>query len=193
MVKKLLRYFAACVCALAGAAVLLPLLYGERCAMGMWAAFPLLFLAYAAAFGMPGQLKAPWRRLWKTLAVLCAVWFGFLNPWGPGDDLPVAEKMMGLARHAHSVILYEMTGILWMLLLPAALTACYSTSGELIRRAFPRMPLWLSLPPAVLLPAAALLIWPDRLFSILQLLLPWRYLVSLICGAGLMICSRRRA
>ncbi|MBR5502522.1 MAG: YdcF family protein, partial [Oscillospiraceae bacterium] len=76
MVKKLLRYFAACVCALAGAAVLLPLLYGERCAMGMWAAFPLLFLAYAAAFGMPGQLKAPWCRLWKTLAVLCAVWLG---------------------------------------------------------------------------------------------------------------------
>ena len=139
------------------------------------------------------QKSARWTVVPWALAALCAVWFGFLNPWGPGDDLPVAEKMMGLARHAHSVILYEMTGILWMLLLPAALTACYSTSGELIRRAFPRLPFWLSLPPAVLLPAAALLIWPDRLFGILQLLLPWRYLVSLICGAGLMICSRRRA
>ena len=139
------------------------------------------------------QKSARWTVVPWALAVLCAVWFGFLNPWGPGDDLPVAEKMMGLARHAHSVILYEMTGILWMLLLPASLTACYSASGELIRRAFPRLPFWLSLPPAVLLPAAALLIWPDRLFGILQLLLPWRYLVSLICGAGLMICSRRRA
>ena len=47
--------------------------------------------------------------------------------------------------------------------------------------------------PAVLLPSAALLIWPDGLFGILQLLLPWRYLVSLICGLGLMICTRRRA
>lgn len=129
----------------------------------------------------------PW-----ALAVLCAVWFGFLNPWGPGDDLAIAEKMMGLARHAHSVILYEMTGILWMLLLPAALTACCSTSGELIRRAFPRLPLWLSLLPAVLLPSAVLLLWPDRLFGILQLLLPWRYPVSLICGLGLMFCTRRR-
>ena len=74
MAKKLFRYLAACVCALAGAAVLLPLLYGERCAMGMWAAAPLLFMAYGAAFGTPKKLKTVWQRVWKTLAALCTVW-----------------------------------------------------------------------------------------------------------------------
>ncbi len=148
---------------------------------------PLLFLKNGAA------KTARWAAVPWALAVLCAVWFGFLNPWSPGDELPIAEKMMGLARHAHSVILYEMTGILWMILLPSALTACFSAAGELICRAFPRLHLWLALLPAVLLPAAALLIWPDKLLAAWQFVLPWRYAVSLLCGLGLMITGRRRA
>lgn len=136
---------------------------------------------------------AAWAFVPWGLGLLCALWFGFLNPWLPGDDLAIAEKMMGLARHAHSVILYEMSGILWMLLIPAALIACFSTSGEIISRAFPRLPLWAALLPAVILPTACKLIWPDELFLILQTLLPWRFAISMLCGLGLMLGSRRRA
>lgn len=126
------------------------------------------------------------------LGLLCAVWFGFLNSWASGDDLAVAEKMMGLARHAHSVILYEMSGVLWMLLIPAALIACLSASGQLIGRAFPKIPLWISL-MVIAIPSAAASLWmTDSLFAVLQTVLPWRYVISLICGLGLMLTARRR-
>lgn len=135
-----------------------------------------------------GWAAAPW-----ALALLCAVWFGFLNPWAAGDDLAVAEKMMGLARHAHSVILYEMSGILWMLLIPTALICCLSASSGMISRAFPRLPLWAALLPVCLLSSAAVLWLPERLFALLQTLLPWRYLISFLCGLGLLITGRRSA
>lgn len=143
--------------------------------------------------GMNPKKTAAWAAAPWGLALLCAVWFGFLNPWAAGDELAVAEKMMGLARHAHSVILYEIAGVLWMLLIPTALTACFSSSGGLIRRAFPRLPFWISLLPAALLSSAGVLIWPDGILFILQYVLPWRYAVSLICGLGLLITCRRRA
>lgn len=147
----------------------------------------------ALLFWHPGSRKAAgWAAASWALALLCAVWFGFLNPWSAGDHLAVTEKMMGLARHAHSVILYEMTGILWMLLIPAALSACFSFSGQVISCAFPRLPLWTALAPAAALPTLFVLIWPEYAFTILAWLLPWRYAVSLLCGLGLMILQRRQ-
>jgi len=139
------------------------------------------------------QKTAGWAAVPWALAVLSALWFGFLNPWAAGDDLAVAEKMMGLARHAHSVILYEMSGILWMLLIPTALIACLSASGGLIHRAFPRLPLWAVLLPVSLLAASAVLWLPEQLLFWMRTLLPWRFAISLICGLGLWISSRRRA
>ena len=156
------------------------------CGAGAVWMIPLLFLKNQ-------QKTAGWALVPWALAVLCALWFGFLNPWAAGDELAVSERMMGLARHAHSVILYEMSGILWMILIPTALIACFSFSGDFIRRAFPRFPFWLSLLPAAVLSGGALLIWPDAILSVLQLLLPWRYAVSLFCGLGLLITGRRRA
>lgn len=144
-------------------------------------------------FGRGSTRKtAGWAALPWALCVICAVWFGFLNPWSAGDELPIAEKMMGLARHAHSVILYEMSGVLWMLLIPTALITCLSASGEWITQAFPRIPLWAALLPLGLLSAAAVLFVPEVLFSILQTLLPWRFVISLICGVGLLIHQWRK-
>jgi len=133
-----------------------------------------------------GWAIVPW-----VLCVICALWFGFLNPWSPGDNLPVAEKMMGLARHAHSVILYEMSGVMWMLLIPTALTGCFSTGGQLIIRAFPRLPDWLALVWLPVLALSAALIWPKSIFGILSAALPWRLAVSLACGVILLIVKRR--
>lgn len=139
-----------------------------------------------------GRRTAGWTFVPWGLCVLCAVWFGFLNPWSAGDTLAVAEKMMGLARHAHSVILYEMTGILWMILLPTSLTACFSASGQLIGGAFPSLPEWISLAFLPLLAVSGSLFLSGQMFSLLNLLLPWRFVLSLFCGAGLLVCSRRR-
>lgn len=140
-----------------------------------------------------GRAKAGWTLMPWALALLCAFWFAFVNPWAAGDALPAAEKMMGLARHAHSMILYEMSGILWMLLIPAALMSCLSVSGVLITRAFPALPHWAAMLPAAVLPAAACLWLSETLFSLLELLLPWRFLISLLCGLGLLAGKGRRA
>ena len=134
-----------------------------------------------------GWALAPW-----GMFVLCAVWFGFVNPWSAGDDLAIAEKMMGLARHAHSVILYEISGVMWMLLIPTALIACFSTGGQLLTAAFDRLPGWAALLPVPVLAVCAALFGTQNIFSILSAALPWRYAVSLLCGAGLLITGRRR-
>ncbi len=133
-----------------------------------------------------GWALVPW-----LLCVICALWFGFLNPWSPGDSLPIAEKMMGLARHAHSVILYEMSGVMWMLLIPTSLIACFSTGGQMITRAFPRLPLWLALLWLPVLALSVALIWPENIFGILEAALPWRIAVSLLVGVILLIVKRR--
>lgn len=151
--------------------------------------------AAALLFVLPGEQtrwkSAGWAVVPLVLCGICALWFGFLKPWLPGDVLNVAEKMMGLARHAHSVILYEMTGILWMLLLPASLTACFATSQELISRAFPRMKRWLALLPLPVLAITIVLLWPESILTALGWLLPWRFVPALVCGAGLLILKRR--
>jgi len=150
----------------------------------------------ALLFALPRTEKvklktAGWALVPWLLCVICALWFGFLNPWSPGDHLPIAEKMMGLARHAHSVILYETSGVMWMLLIPTSLIACFSTGAQLITRAFPRLPDWLSLLWVPVLALAAVLIWPDHIFGILSATLPWRVAVSLLCGVILLIVKRR--
>lgn len=132
-----------------------------------------------------GWLALPW-----ALCVVCALWLGFLRPWAPGDELPVAEKMMGLARHAHSVLTYETYGVMWMLLVPSSLIACLFTAGELIRSAFPRLATWAALLPAALLSAAVLFI-PNGT-ALVGLALPWRWAVSLLCGLALLIHTRRK-
>lgn len=132
-----------------------------------------------------GWLALPW-----ALCVLCALWLGFLRPWAPGDELPAAEKMMGLARHAHSVLMYEMVGVMWMLLVPSSLIACLCTGGELLRRAFPQLGPWLSLLPVISVAAAAVFV-PNGP-ALVGMALPWRWPVSLLCGLALLIHTRRK-
>lgn len=134
---------------------------------------------------------AVWAIVPWALCALWALWFGFVRPWATGDDIPVAEKMMGLARHADSIILYEIAGVMWLLLIPSSLTACVSTGEHLITRAFPRFPRTIALGVLPVLAVAATLIWPEQFFALMGAALPWRYVLSLICGLGLLILKRR--
>lgn len=133
-----------------------------------------------------GWILIPW-----LLCVMWALWYGFLKPWAPGDSLAIGEKMMGMARHASSVILYEVAGLLWMLLIPAALTACFSTAERLVSAALPKCPYMLAL--AVLpLAVCAFLLWqPEKALTAVEILGPYRALVSFFCAVGFLIAGRK--
>jgi len=160
---------------------------------GTGAAWGAALLFVLAQKQQTKQKTAGWIVLPWAVCFIIALWFGFLRPWAPGDNLAIAEKMMGLSRHAHSVILYEISGVLWMLLVPASLSACFCTGGEMIRRAFPRIPSWAALLPVPIAAVATALLWPEDIFAILGVILPWRWVLSLLCGLGLLILNRRRA
>lgn len=122
-----------------------------------------------------------------------ALWHGFVRPWSVGDDIAVAEKLMGLARHAHSVTLYEIAGLMWMAGLPLCLCGCTSVCSTMVQRAFPRCAhAWISA-AFLVCPLVLVLFFAPALPSLLQTLLPWRIAVSLLCGLALVLLCRREA
>lgn len=123
----------------------------------------------------------PW-----ILCAIWALWHGFLRPWAGGDSMAVAEKMMGLSRHAGSVTLSEMASLLWMVLLPLCVVSSLASAEVLVKRALPRCPRWL--PPVLLLgiPALCILLFPEKVLLALETLLPYRALLSVLCGALMM-------
>ena len=133
-----------------------------------------------------------WALIPWGFSCIWALWYGFLRPWAFGDVLSVAEKMMGFARHASSVTLYEMAGLLWMVLLPVSLAGALAAGEKLAVSAFPKCPRILPL-LGVLLPGwLTLLIAPEKMPGILEAALPWRFAVSLASGIALTVLGRRK-
>ena len=122
-----------------------------------------------------------------------ALWHGFVRPWAMGDAIPVAEKLMGLARHAHSVTLYEIAGLMWMAGIPLCLCGCASTAETLVTRAFPRCPRTAVIAGFLIVPRLFILFLNEQALSILETLLPWRIVLSLLLGAALCFASRKEA
>lgn len=89
---------------------------------------------------------------------------------------------MGLARHSHSPLLYECSGLLWMLLLPLALTGSAVSGEKLLRSAAPRVPRSIAALIPLLPGTVAALVWPDDLLGALGWALPWRALLSAAAG-----------
>ncbi|MBR6569490.1 MAG: hypothetical protein IKK75_03455 [Clostridia bacterium] len=162
-----------------------------RCALSGAGALWGTALIFLLPSGGRAARAAAWAVVPWLLCVLCALWFGFLRPWAQGDDIAIAEKMMGLSRHAHSVILYEMSGILWMILAPASLVGCFSTAGDLLSRATPRLPSWAVLLPVPVLAVVVSMLWPESIFGILGMVLPWRWVLTFVSGLTLTIICRR--
>lgn len=152
----------------------------------------------ALLFVLPGPAspkERPKAMLWAVvpwlMGAVWALWYGFLRPWSPGDALDVSERLMGLARHADSVLSYELAGLMWLTALPAALTGGALAGEQLLIRALPRLPRLLST-AAILLPAALVVVLlPSRLPQWLTLLLPWRGALSLLTGILLLLCAGR--
>lgn len=152
----------------------------------VWAAA----LIFALPQGAHPQKNLRWALVPWGLGCIWALWFGFVRPWAAGDALAVAEKMMGLARHAMSVVIYELAGVLWMLLLPLSLCGCASSTEILVRRAFPKLPRILPILLALLPACIVLLCWPGQTLSILETLLPYRAPVAWLCG---LLCRKEKA
>ena len=124
------------------------------------------------------------------LGLVWALWYGFIRPWEAGDSMAVAEKMMGLARHASSVTLYEMAGLLWMVLLPLSLCGSAACGLVFVKRAFPKTPRFLPILLFCALPAALVLLLPGQTLSVLETLFPYRWVLS--AASGLLAMGGRK-
>ena len=148
---------------------------------------PLLFILPPRGKKAARYALLPW-----AAGCLWALWFGFVRPWAFGDEMSIAEKMMGLARHAHSITLYEIAGLLWMLLLPLALCGCFSSAEMLVRLAFPQCPRIWPLLFALVPGAACLWLIPEKMPSLLETILPYRTAVSLAAGAAIRFANKEK-
>jgi len=148
----------------------------------------------ALLFILPPRDKKAARYALVPWAAGCvwALWFGFVRPWAFGDEMSIAEKMMGLARHAHSITLYEIAGLLWMLLLPLALCGCLSSAEMLALSAFPKCPRVLPMLAALVPGAACLLLLPEHMPSLLETILPFRTALSLVTGAAVRLAKKEK-
>lgn len=135
---------------------------------------------------------ALWTALPWVMCVIWALWYAMARPWRSGDMLEVGERLMGLARHSRSPLLYECSGLMWMLLLPLALTGCAVSGEKLLRSTLPRVPRSVAALLPLLPGAAAALIWPDDLLGALGWALPWRALISAAAGGALWALSARK-
>lgn len=127
-----------------------------------------------------------------VMGLLWALWYALVRPWRPDDALVIGERLMGLARHSPSTILYELTGLWWMLLLPSALIASLTAGERLLRAVWPGMPRSV----AALIPALPALVvclgWPDVVLGAFAVVFPLRAAVSLVCGVGMMVTAHGR-
>ena len=135
---------------------------------------------------------ARWTALPWLMCVIWALWYAMVRPWRSGDALDVGERLMGLARHSHSPLLYECSGLLWMLLLPLALTGSAVSGEKLLRSAAPRVPRSIAALIPLLPGTVAALVWPDDLLGALGWALPWRALLSAAAGGALWALSARK-
>lgn len=122
---------------------------------------------------------------------LWALWYGMVRPWSPGDNLATGAKLTALNRNSPNVFVFELSGILWTLLLPLSCAGCLYTGRRIVAGVWPQWP-GTTAPLALAVSAAAVVcLRQDRLLVDLASLLPWRALVSAICGAALCVLTVR--
>lgn len=158
---------------------------------GVWGV-ALLFLTPDGQGEKQGHPPALYAAIPLVMGVIWSLWFALTRPWRPGDGLVIGERLMGIARHSSSTVLYELTGLWWMLLLPCALIGGLTAAERLLRAVWPRLPRSLAALIPVL-PAVILCVgWRDEMLSWLAVALPLRAAVSLISGAGMAVTANGR-
>ena len=166
---------------------------------GLWGV-ALLFVMPPAS--MPGSPKArplpgdaPRSAFWAVApwlaGMLWALWYALVRPWQSGDLLTIGERLTGLARHSSSIVLFELSSLMWLIWLPLALAGCVTSGDKLLRAALPKLPCPIAALIVLLPGTVASLLWPGQLLSVLRWVLPWRAALSLLAGIGMLIAAKR--
>lgn len=138
-------------------------------------------------------LNAVWTLLPWALGVVWALWSSMVRPWRSGDALSIGERMMGMARHSASILLNQLTSVMWLLLLVFSLAGCIVSGEKILRNAAPKVPRSVA-GATTLLPATLIVIfWPDLPTGALGYAFPYRAALSLLAGLLMVVISRKGA
>ncbi|MEG0996833.1 MAG: hypothetical protein RSH26_07715 [Clostridia bacterium] len=124
----------------------------------------------------------------------CVIWalcYGMARPWNPGDTLTLGERLMGLARHSRSMLLSEISGFWWLILLPCSLAGSVICGQKLLRHAAPKLPRSLAAAALIVPPLLCELFFHNGIDAALKLVLPWRGALSLLAGGAMLLASAK--
>lgn len=166
---------------------------------GLWGVSLLFVLPPSSMPGAPSRRPLPgdaprsafWALLPWLASVLWALWYALVRPWQSGDLLTIGERLTGLARHSSSIVLFELSSLMWLLWLPLALAGCVTSGDKLLRAALPNLPCPIAALVVLLPGTIASLLWPDDLLGALRWALPWRAALSLLAAVGMLIAAKR--
>ncbi len=127
--------------------------------------------------------------------VLVGIWIFYHCMRGVGFGVNFyapKEKMIVLSWMGTNLLLLFFTTVLWLMLLPMALSANATCGVSFLTEAFPRMPRRLAA-LLCLLPPVVLAMFPEAAtLRSLQAILPYRFLLSAVTAALSWILERRR-
>ncbi len=134
----------------------------------------------------------PWTLLPILLASLWALWLCLCSTWQPANHLLPKEKMIVLTWRSSDLLSFQFSIVFWMVLLVAALAGNGSSALHLLDEAIPRCPKALAI-ALYLLPFLVFSFFPaEGALAFLQILLPFRFLLSLGVGLATLLLERKR-
>ena len=131
--------------------------------------------------------------LWLPVAlcVLWALWMGLVTPWRAGDAPTPGYRMTALSRYSRSMLLNEAGVLFWISMIPLGLAGTVGGGERLLRGVLPGLPRFWAALFSMLPGVAGLCLLPTHPPELLLALLPWRSLLSALCGVALLMLGRR--
>lgn len=148
-----------------------------------------------------GQTKRGLRRMDPSLiclaacwllAMVCVFWLVLCAPIGQTADAGVGEKLFVMAWRSSGVILFQISIMFWLFLLPCALAGTASFATMLVEEAMPRPPRALTSLLFVLVPVALSFLPSEAVMQVVRVALPWRLVPAVLCGGIILLVERRR-
>lgn len=141
-------------------------------------------------FGMQSSTVL-WSLLPWALGLVWALCLGMTHPWRPGDGLSIGQQLVAMARKSSSILLCELSNVMWLLLLIISLAGCVMSGEKLLRNAVLKIPRSIAA-AALLLPGVLCTVfWPEWLFAALTAALPYRMAFSAVAGVAMVLIAKR--
>lgn len=127
-----------------------------------------------------------------AIVLLWMFYHAMRGPWLAMNRLEPKESMRILIWSGTNLFTFLFTTVLWFVLLPVSLSSNSACATSLILEAFPRAPKKLVVILYLLPPMLFALLPPTQTLKILQLILPYRFVLSMLVAVGLLILERRQ-